>query len=68
MEANNFPSVNEDNMGVFEILTSTMVVAKREGVEVKMMERLYDIAKTHNIDPWDLDHATELELKVKQAS
>jgi hypothetical protein len=64
----NFPSVNEDNRGVFEILTCTMVAAKRGSLEVKMMDSLYNLAKTHNIDPWDLDQATEMELQVKKAS
>jgi hypothetical protein len=69
MESNSFPSVNEDNRGVFEILTCTMVAAKRGGVENNMMGSLYNLAKAHNIDPWDLDHATELELNhIKKAS
>lgn len=56
----NYPSVNEDNRGVFQILTQTMVAAKREGVQG--LGSLYDIGKVHNIDPWDLDEASELEL------
>ena len=63
MQQSNFPSVNEDNRGVFEILTCTMAAAKREGVEEKMMKSLYKMAEVHNIDPWDLDQATEIELK-----
>jgi hypothetical protein len=68
MQQNNFPSVNEDNRGVFEILTSTMVAAKREGVDANLLTHLHKIGEMHNIDPWDIDQAAKMELQVKKAS
>lgn len=71
MLQNRYPSVNEDNRGVFEILTQTLVAAKREGVGVKMLESIYNLGSVHDIDPWDLDQASDLEVKnsnIKKAS
>lgn len=58
----NYPSVTEDNKGIFAILTQTLVVAKREGVEEQMKRPIYEIGMKHDIDFWDLDEASELEL------
>jgi len=48
-------SVNEDNKGVFEILTQTLAEAKKSNGAWNISNKIYDLGKAHDIDPWDIE-------------